>query len=402
MKKLMQLENKCNKENYTPKVISDLHFEKLESDLEKALNLRETLKQPFLRKEEIALVKLSMESYLGDTLTFRSESYSDELSQLKLRNENFITEAIGKLFDWLLSFFGGGSSGGGGGSSKQAVETGEKKGKAKAEAEIKKEGDKESKVMVKLNSLSHLFNFQNPDEAITQLTDGLKRIGKLNEFFNNMQAQISNALMVIEGKGDKATTKDVYNSFYENVFNHLDKQAKNSPSLHDLDTQQYEKYIPLGYPYEETECAKLPCFTLHTSLNHENVKKGNIGFKILESKHPNRLPPMKQLNFENIKDIKLKRILELLQKTSEHLVLFVDEKNKIKGTVSNYKKGVEDVAKSNLNEKDKESSKEELLYIGGYFKTIGLWFVQMIKTLECIKEEETFIKTLIDHGNKTD
>ena len=124
MKNLMQLENKYNKEVRTTKIISELHFEKLESVLEKALNLRETLKQPFLRKEELALVKFSMESYLGGTLSFRSESYPDELSQLKLRNENFISDSLKKLFEWLRSFFGGTSS-----SAKKAAEPTPKKEK---------------------------------------------------------------------------------------------------------------------------------------------------------------------------------------------------------------------------------------------------------------------------------
>lgn len=110
--KLLQLKNKYEaKPVIVKKVLTDLHFEKLTSDLEKAFSVRSSLNYPFLKKEEITFIKYSLNSYCPENdNNFRTEGYRGEIENLKLRNENFISDAFSKFIDWLKSLFGGSKS----------------------------------------------------------------------------------------------------------------------------------------------------------------------------------------------------------------------------------------------------------------------------------------------------
>ena len=93
---LLNLENKYSKKK-NDSDFSNLTFENSFSDLEKAFNIRETLKAQTLTKDEMFLVKLSMESYLKDTSSLRFENNQDDKQTLIYRNENFIKEVLKHL-----------------------------------------------------------------------------------------------------------------------------------------------------------------------------------------------------------------------------------------------------------------------------------------------------------------
>lgn len=366
MKNLMQLENKYNKEVKTTKVISDLHFEKLESDLEKALNLRDTLNQSFLRKEELTLVKLSMESYLGDTLTFRSENHKDELSQLKLRNENFITDAIGKLIDWLKSFFGGG---------------GKKDVDEKAAAAGKAAAEKISSLdECDFSRLNKIFNGGNEEDLLIAVNNSKERMFNVIKILPNLVKFSDNILKSLKEKTLSSNSLDL---LLEEVYKPFEIKAS-------------ELNVSLAEDGDDADfyCLNFATLYLKDGLNHiltkvtEDGKLKRVKFKSFD--FSTQTKRFEKLKFEPQKGFDLNKVLnEIANKFEDEI-----------GNFNKYFKDKEIIKALEILKRDDTENAREILKLKNVFEHQENFITYLINCCNNIRYCASYIKTLIENYNE--